>query len=109
MLLPAYPRFLAERESCFNPEISSRSCHIASIAYFPAALASIGIFAREYVAPSGFLVYSTPRSFNKSNTPKTKAETLLLQDAIEYAFTTPCVDSIDAIRSEERRVGKECR
>ncbi len=63
----------------------------------PAALASTGIFAREYFAPSGCFVYSIFRSFNKSKTPKTTAGILLLDDAISYVFTIPSADSIDGI------------
>src|SRR5712692_5834365 len=99
ILLPEYPRFLAARQSCSSPAASFRSCQIASIAYFPAALASMGILDLEYLAPSACLVYSTPKSLSKSNTPKTNADTLLLDDAIRYALTTPAADSIDAISS----------
>src|SRR5437867_12244392 len=121
-LLPTYPKFLAVRQSCSSPFVSFRSCQIASIAYFPAAFASIGILDLAYLAPSACFVYSTPKSLSRSNTPKTRADTLLLADAILYALTTPAADSIDGIssvgfnfrffsklakilRSEERRVG----
>ena len=55
---------------------------IPSIDATPAAFASTGIFALEYFAPSGFFEYSIPKSFNKSNTPKTTAQIRLLCEAM---------------------------
>src|SRR3989338_5946525 len=44
MLFPEYPRFFPAIQSSLRPFTSLRSCHIASIAYVPAALASSEIF-----------------------------------------------------------------
>jgi len=78
ILFPEYPRLLPILQSFSNPLESLRSCQIASITATPAACASTGIFALEYLAPSGSFVYSIPRSFSRSKTPKTIAETLFL-------------------------------
>ena len=77
--------------------MSLRSCQIASMADTPAALTSTGIFALEYFPPSGSFVYSIPKSFKRSKTPKITAGIRLLQDAMLYALTTPSADSIEGI------------
>jgi len=82
ILFPEYPRLLPNLQSFRNPLESLRSCHIASIATTPAACASTGIFPLEYFSPCDSLVYSTPISFRRSNTPKTTAETLFSKDAM---------------------------